>query len=30
VTVDLKPGKYKYYCPVGTHKQTMKGTLTVS
>jgi plastocyanin len=30
VTIDLKPGKYKYYCPVGTHKQTMKGTLTVS
>jgi plastocyanin len=30
VTVDLKPGEYKYYCPVGTHKQTMKGTLTVS
>jgi plastocyanin len=30
VTVDLKPGKYEYYCPVGSHKQTMKGTLTVS
>jgi plastocyanin len=30
VTVDLKPGKYEYYCPVGDHKQTMKGTLTVS
>jgi plastocyanin len=30
VTVDLKPGKYEYYCPVGTHRQTMKGTLTVS
>jgi plastocyanin len=29
VTVDLKAGKYEYYCPVGTHKQTMKGTLTV-
>jgi plastocyanin len=29
VTVDLKPGKYEYYCPVGTHKQTMKGALTV-
>jgi plastocyanin len=31
VTVDLKPGKYEYYCPVGNHKQQgMKGTLTVS
>jgi plastocyanin len=30
VTVDLKPGKYEYYCPVSNHKQTMKGTLTVS
>jgi plastocyanin len=31
VTVDLKPGKYEYYCPVGNHKeQGMKGTLTVS
>jgi plastocyanin len=29
VTVDLKPGKYEYYCPVGDHKETMKGTLTV-
>jgi plastocyanin len=29
VTVDLKPGTYEYYCPVGQHKQTMKGTLTV-
>jgi plastocyanin len=29
VTVDLKPGKYEYYCPVGSHKQTMNGTLTV-
>ena len=29
VTVDLKPGKYKYYCPVGDHRETMKGTLTV-
>jgi plastocyanin len=29
VTVDLKPGKYEYYCPVDDHKQTMKGTLTV-
>jgi plastocyanin len=30
VTVDLKPGKYEYYCPVGSHRNTMKGTLTVS
>jgi plastocyanin len=30
VTIDLKPGKYEYYCPVGQHKKTMKGTLTVS
>jgi plastocyanin len=29
VTVDLKAGEYEYYCPVGDHKQTMKGTLTV-
>ena len=29
VTVDLKAGKYEYYCPVDDHKQTMKGTLTV-
>jgi plastocyanin len=31
VTVDLKPGTYTYYCPVGQHEQAgMKGTLTVS
>jgi plastocyanin len=31
VTVDLKPGTYEYYCPVGDHKEEgMKGTLTVS
>jgi plastocyanin len=29
VTVDLKAGEYEYYCPVGNHKETMKGTLTV-
>ena len=31
VTVDLKPGKYEFYCPVDGHKAAgMKGTLTVS
>jgi plastocyanin len=31
VTVDLKPGKYEYYCPVGNHRQLGRtGTLTVS
>ena len=29
MTVDLKPGTYEYYCPVGDHRETMKGTLTV-
>jgi plastocyanin len=30
VTVDLKPGEYEYYCPVGDHQQAgMEGTLTV-
>jgi plastocyanin len=29
VTVDLKAGDYEYYCPIGTHRETMKGTLTV-
>jgi plastocyanin len=29
VSADLKPGEYEYYCPVGSHRQTMMGTLTV-
>ena len=30
VSVDLKPGTYEYYCPVGQHRQAgMEGTLTV-
>lgn len=30
VTVDLKPGEYEYYCPVGNHQDAgMEGTLTV-
>lgn len=31
VTVDLKAGKYEYYCPVGDHKDAgMEGSLTVA
>jgi len=30
VSLDLKPGKYTFYCPVGSHRQAgMEGTLTV-
>jgi plastocyanin len=30
VSVDLKAGEYKFYCPVGNHAQAgMEGTLTV-
>ena len=31
LTLDLKPGKYEFYCPVDGHKAAgMEGTLTVS
>lgn len=30
LTIDLKPGKYEFYCPVGDHRaEGMEGTLTV-
>jgi plastocyanin len=31
VTLDLKPGTYEFYCPVGNHRaQGMEGKITVS
>ena len=31
VTVNLKPGKYEFYCPIPSHKAAgMTGTLIVS
>jgi uncharacterized cupredoxin-like copper-binding protein len=31
VTVDLKPGKYEFYCPIDGHRQAgMQGTLTIT
>jgi plastocyanin len=29
VEADLEAGEYEFYCPVGSHASTMKGTLTV-
>ena len=29
VSAELEPGEYEYYCPVGSHRQSMNGTLTV-
>ena len=30
LSIDLEPGEYTYYCPVGQHRQNgMEGTLTV-
>jgi|SRR4051812_18973301 len=31
MTLNLKPGKYEFYCPVGNHKQMgMEGEITVN
>ena len=29
VTAELEAGEYEFYCPVGSHRQSMSGTLTV-
>ena len=29
VSAELEAGDYEYYCPVGSHRQSMSGTLTV-
>ena len=29
MTAELEAGEYEYYCPVGSHRQSMSGTLTV-
>jgi plastocyanin len=29
VSAELEAGEYEYYCPVGSHRQSMSGTLTV-
>ena len=29
VSAELEAGEYEYYCPVGSHRQAMSGTLTV-
>ncbi len=29
VSAELEAGEYEYYCPVGGHRQSMNGTLTV-
>jgi plastocyanin len=29
VSAELEAGEYEYYCPVGSHRESMNGTLTV-
>ena len=29
VSAELEAGEYEFYCPVGSHRQSMSGTLTV-